>query len=744
MGMGAARVIWSFNDLSLYVKQLMAGYVFALIQAERGPLWTPVPVTSVDEYERWFGRTFTGSVDPLVIKIGLMQGAKFIIMRVVHCTDASDPSTMTAVASSVTLEDQGAAQLPASIATDPDPFTITAPAAGTVTGTEVGPFTFGVGASDAFKVKVGTHDAQTVTLVGAGITAETVAGQINAGTDYLTATVANGRIKVTANVVTDDLEIQAVTNDAYTHLGLTVAVYDATAGTDSLVLAIHGQSDQTFTLTAGIRSAAQIQADLADVLGASLSVSGGVLTIRTTETGASATLQVKNTSTCTTALGVDNDVHSGSVGTVQDTLTFAAKNPGVWGDGLKVYPMENRLDTNGSFDVKVTYSEQGGLNEYWKQVNMDPESDRYVVNYINARSKLITVTDLASVSAAPNNRPAYSTTGVALTGGNDGLADFADNDWIGDELAHTGIYAADIISDRTDMALHYIIPGTTSYAVAQALTAYCEDRGLMAHIMVPSGGDPEDALEYRNGESPWTFEKWNNAHLALQFGRPTLYDAKYDAHREACSNLGLWAVCLAKIQDTSRAPAGPEFGTVQMVEGIDFNLASYPGYQDEFADNQINFLELTRTEGAVFWQQNTTLIANSSMQSIGIMNFLLAMKKMFMPVLRQFINKPNHPDTWGEVHRILEPQLRIWKARGDIYSFELETDRHAVFDDTGALRGAVLNTEEEIQQRIYHARVLVQPTQDIEYFEFEVGVLATGELYSNFSSMHTLPGWIRR
>ena len=115
-----------------------------------------------------------------------------------------------------------------------------------------------------------------------------------------------------------------------------------------------------------------------------------------------------------------------------------------------------------------------------------------------------------------------------------------------------------------------------------------------------------------------------NPHLSLWYGRPDCYDPRYD-RLYSIPNLGLLAACLAKTDiynDTSFAPVGPRRGVVEMVEGIDWNLNDYPGYQDEFAENQINFLELTQTEGAVFWQQNTTLIANSSLQNVSAQSSL--------------------------------------------------------------------------------------------------------------------------
>lgn len=741
MSLGAARVIYSISDLSLYVDQLTRGYVIAVIQAERGPLWDPVPVASVDEYERIFGRTFLGSTDPLVIKMGLMQGAKFLIIRVVNCTDPADPSTMTAVASSVTLQDRGNVAVPAQVtSSSAGPYTITAPAAGTVTGTEVEGFSFVLDTTDKLKVKVGAGGSQTVTLSGTNITAAQVASLINAGSTDLTASAVSGRVKITADDVADAIEIESVANNCYAVLGLGTGVNAAYAGTDTLTVAIHGQASQNFTLDSGVMTAGQLVIALEDILGATMLLVDGKPTIRTTETGALATVQVSGTAR--TAVGFDANLHSGSTGTPQDTLEFTAADPGEWGDDLKVHIYDNRLDPDSSFDVRITYANQPSLNEFWDRVNMTSSSDRYVVNFINSRSRLVQVTDLASVNAAPISRPAVNSTGTPLTGGDDGLAGFTDQDWIGDELAQTGFYAA----DKTDMSIDIMIPGSSSVTVFQSLVTYAEDRGLVAYMQVPTGTDPDDALAWRNGEDPYTYAKWNNMHLMLEFGRPTSYDARYDVSREI-PNLGHFAACLGKndvFYGYASAPVGPRRGTVTMVENIDVNMYDFKGYQDSFANNQINYLQITKEEGAVFWEQYTTLIANSSMQQLNVVRFLLYMKRVFMPVLRTFLFEPNHPRTWGMVHRVLEPQLELWKQDGQIYSYVLQTDRDATMDDDGTLKGAVLNTGLEIQQGIYNARILIQPTLAIRYFQFTVGVLATGTPYVNFEEMHTLPGWVRR
>lgn len=753
MTLGAARVIYRIQDLSLYVDELLRGYIVVLVHTERGPVWEPTPAASLDEYERLFGRTFAGSLDPLVLKTGLLQGAKFVVIRCVHLTDPGDASTMTAVASTITLDDEGGVALPGWVESAAGPFSFTQALSGRVTGTEVGPFTFGAGTSDQFKVKVGSGDPQTVTLSGSLVTPHLAADLVNAGTNGLTASAtADNRFKLRANNPADSLEIMAVENDAYSVLGFTEAVYAATAGTDRLVVGIAGGADQVFTLTpsAGEEgpfslTAGQVSAQLVGLLGGASSAASGKLRITTTATGPDASVQVRPASTARTALGFDTNVHSGAEGDARPTLRFTAADPGVWGDAVRIHIHESDLHPDTSFDVRVSYRHQSGLNEYFTDVDMDPESQRYVVNYVNERSRLVRVTDLFSENPAPANRPAVNDLGTLMSGGDDGLEGFRDSDWIGDPFAQTGMYAA----DKTDLAIDIMIPGTTSITVLQHLVAYCEDRGdLLAYANTPVGLGPMEAKKWRMGELPYTHEAFNSHRLSLWFGRPLVYDSRDDS-RKLIPNLGHLASCLSRTDtdyDYFYAPVGPKRGVVDFVEGLDFNMADFRGYQDMFAEYGMNYLMMCRDkpiEGAVFWEQRTTQRASSATRDLNVMRFLVMMRKVLVPILRTFLFDPNHPMTWREVYRTLEPRFRLWKAQGAVYDFVLQCDQDAFFDG-GELKNAVLNSGLEIDQGIYRARGLIQPTRAIYYLEFEVGVMRTGEAFSTYTGMKELPGWVRR
>ena len=752
MGLGMARVKYTDVDLSAYVDTLIEGYCTVLGRFERGPLWEPVPIATLDEFERIFGREFLGSDDPLVVKMGLQLGAKFVIIRCVHCEDPADKTSMTAVASTLTLQDRGdAASSGVVTSSAAGPYTITAAASGSITGSEVGPFTIVLATNDAFSVRTGVSGAwgatQDVTLTaGVGVTAQAIIDELNAGTVDITFSLVDGKVKATANTLTDDIEILTVANDSYSALGFTEGVSTHEVGTDSLSVAIDSGADQTFTLTAGSRTATQIVADMTALTGATAASVNGLLRITSSTTGTSSIVQVKSASTADTPLSLDNTAHAGTAaGAAQDTLLIEAKNPGVWGDEVTIYVYDSDLNPGSAFDIRVSYGNQGSMNEYHADLSMDESSDRYVVNYLQGYSPLVQATDLGSTSTGYYNRPAVDETGTALAGGDDGLTGFDESDWIGDSLEKTGMYAADSV----DMSMDIMLIGTSSVTVGQHLVVYCQNRGdMVAYMMVPEALDPADAILWRMGNAPYSHEPWNNHRMCLQYGRPYVFSSKYDT-RKYINNLGHFAACIAKTDtyyDYSHAPVGYRRGTTDLVEGLDYNLADFRGYQDQFADLQLNYLMISRrqgNEGAVFWEQYTTQRESSLFRDLNVVRSVTYMRKVLLRVLERFIFEPNHPQMWREMHRILEPQFELWKSEFKIYSYMVQTDRDAYIGTDGALKNAILNTGLEMAQGIYNVRVLVQPTVAARYINFTAGILRPGDPFFNYSELKKLPGTVR-
>lgn len=744
MTLGAARVIYQINDLSMYVDQLIRGYVVVLVKTQRGPLWTPTPVATLDDYERIFGLTFASSTDPMVLKSGLLQGAKFIVIRLAHCENPADKSTCTALASTVTLQDTGSIPTAARIDSNVGPFVITGSAPGSFTQlSETITVSFVANVADTIKLSTGNGSATSIQLTGTAINISAVAEQINTGFSTVIASVINQKLVLSAKNAGDSITIWPVANDVYSILDLTEGTYQPTSGTDTIVFSMNGGALQTFTLPTGRVTSTQVASALSAMTGGGALSENGKVRIVSSISGPTGSIKIDSSSTCLGIFGFDTNVHVGTTGVTEATMRIDAANPGIWGDSLSIITSSNATDPENLFDLTVAYSLQGGLNESYVGLNMDPTSDHYAPTYINQRSQLVKATDLYSTNIAPSNNPALNGNGIPLSGGDDGLIGFNDADFIGDPLQLTGLYSA----SQTDMSIDIMIPGSTSLPVIQALVAYCENTGAyVAYCNPPVGLDPPDVVAWRMGTSPYNCPAFDSHKLAIFFGRPLVYDSQLDTSYYV-SNLGMLASCIADTDTNynySYAPVGPRRGVVNLVEGLDYNVGDYPGYQDMFADYGINSLIIQRQqgiEGAMFWEQYTTQRAASALRDLNVVRFLTMMRAVLVPVLRTFVFEPNDPPTWREIYRALQPSFDQWKNQYAIYDYQLQCDELAYFDG-GQLKGAIMNTGLTIDQGIYQARVLVQPTRAIRYIEFTVGVMRTGESFSDFNYLTTLPGWV--
>jgi hypothetical protein len=127
--------------------------------------------------------------------------------------------------------------------------------------------------------------------------------------------------------------------------------------------------------------------------------------------------------------------------TPADTLHVQAINEGTWGDQLAVSIEDGTLDPANNFNLVVRF--KGDAVEVFKDLSMDETMANHVELVINDRSEYITVMDLAAESGVATDRPALGD--YSLAGGDNGLTDLADADYIGDPSQHTGIYAFDEI-----------------------------------------------------------------------------------------------------------------------------------------------------------------------------------------------------------------------------------------------------------------------------------------------------------
>ncbi|HET7110299.1 MAG TPA: phage tail sheath subtilisin-like domain-containing protein [Gemmatimonadales bacterium] len=178
----------------------------------------------------------------------------------------------------------------------------------------------------------------------------------------------------------------------------------------------------------------------------------------------------------------DKDLND-RAGTPAPTLTIAAANPGTWGNSIYIDILDAG-DESFHLVVKLGGAGDSYIVERWLDLDMDPNSGRYAPALVNATSggsPYIVVTDLASATVAPANRPAAQT-GTALAGGSDGAA-----------VTSSDIGAAVTVFDVVERPLSLNLPGESGGGVGAALT-YAANRGDVFLVIDPPMGNDVDTV----------------------------------------------------------------------------------------------------------------------------------------------------------------------------------------------------------------------------------------------------------
>jgi hypothetical protein len=182
----------------------------------------------------------------------------------------------------------------------------------------------------------------------------------------------------------------------------------------------------------------------------------GELTITSDKAGGgpTSTVQIAASSSADDEFGFDNNVHAGTATTTLPVVTIKGKYPGTYAQGLTPEIVDASNGEATYFNMLVKDSE-GVTLEVWPNMQLaDDTADDFIeaiLNHATQGSIYFEAEDLG-VGTRPDN-----TTSAVLAGGDDGLTGLADDDFIGDEAAQTGLHAFDTVLDGTIL----IVPGRT-------------------------------------------------------------------------------------------------------------------------------------------------------------------------------------------------------------------------------------------------------------------------------------------
>ncbi len=190
-----------------------------------------------------------------------------------------------------------------------------------------------------------------------------------------------------------------------------------------------------------------------------------------------------------------------SAGANRAIVTVTALNPATgeikWAPDLANpgdFAPANTTVVSTDFDLTVTRQGQTPpISETWPRLTLRQGSPSYAVTMLNDStrgSKLVRATDpRQAANRTTPDTPGHEVT-LALANGGDGTV--AENDFIGDQAAHTGFFAFDPLD------IQLVCTERSDPAIVNAALAYCENRGDCMFIgSVPeasvSGGT---AIEY--------------------------------------------------------------------------------------------------------------------------------------------------------------------------------------------------------------------------------------------------------
>ena len=338
------------------------------------------------------------------------------------------------------------------------------------------------------------------------------------------------------------------------------------------------------------------------------------------------------------------------VATPQNTLSVTAKNPGTWGNNLRVQALDRGADR---FDLLVYNGAANDANkvETWLDLSMDLADQRYVVSVLNSvtsGSRYIVVADLNSTSPAPNDRPALAT--KQLAAGANGTA-----------VSGTDYSAAvSSLNELVSQAININIPGNSTSAVLTSAITYCEQRGDAFLVIDPSpnlttASAVSEASAFAQSSYAAYYYPWLQA---LDAGSPTAGATKLLPPGGAVCGV----ICRTDLQAGAyKAPAGLH-ARLSGVVALERKLASTD--LDTLNDSYINAIRQHPVGGIVVYGART-LSRTSATRYVSVRRSLNYVKDNVKKLCEFAVFENNNATTWSMVTtRIANFLTQYWQAGG--------------------------------------------------------------------------------
>jgi hypothetical protein len=461
---------------------------------ERGPIGEAVLCSSFDEFQTRFGG-FTPDSDLALAAMGFFEngGSQLWVVRTVHYADALQPSTATARRAMGFIIAGGGPTPAVLTSAAAGPFSLQngdrvvlsvnggADAAAVFSGAAAslaagaGPFALADGMTLLLRVDGGPEQRITFAAIDFANVAQATAIEVAAA---INASIAGGKatarpsLTLTSDTAGTSSRLQVTGGTANTPLGFPTSVAQGTGNVADLRAVT---ADEVNAVVETAVPGVQVDAGV-----------GGVVALRTLTIGVAATLQARATTAA--AFGLDTLAHAGVASGAANALRIEGKDPGAYANRLE---LEVRAATNRSataFDLLLV--EDGTYRESFPNLTLAATDARFIETIVNDAangSLYVKVTALLQTMPAPQT--------IGLAGGSDGLSGLDDNDFIGSELAKTGLHALDSVQELSLL----LVPGRATPATHLAMVQYAEvarDGRAFAILDPPAGQSATGVVTY--------------------------------------------------------------------------------------------------------------------------------------------------------------------------------------------------------------------------------------------------------
>src|SRR5215213_1894960 len=367
-------------------------------------------------------------------------------------------------------------------------------------------------------------------------------------------------------------------------------------------------------------------------------------------------------------------------------LALAAKNPGVWGESLRVRITHNAADP-ALYNI-VLRDTATGAEERFINVSNSHASPRSPDKVLGQGSTLVNVTGLPANNTSPpahvpvptgdpfaNNAPANSFT-QANTDGDDGGA-LTDADYQGNILQKTGIHAL----RNTDIFNLLCIPPMTRTTdvgnVLSAALALCVERRAVLLLDPPSTWNTVGAAVTGIATFPLSGQDARNA--AIFFPRLSQPDPMQDGLIDNFVPCGAVAGVFART-DTQR-------GVWKAPAGLDASLNGVPALQLSLTDPEngqlnplgINCLRSFGVAGRVIWGSRTLRGADQlgdEWKYIPVRRTALFIEESLYRGTKWVVFEPNDEPLWAQIRLNVGAFMHNLFRQG---AFQGSTPRDAYF-----------------------------------------------------------------